>query len=605
MMEERRSRSLQRRNTAGNMVLLLILSTLCFYLGYSRSIASGIVGNNNNNLALRVKQHDNNCAQKLKEEYEQRFIQIAKNSDISEDSSIFPPSSSDYAAAMLHVSREELMKTYGDFGLPSAGLARGSEAIIIYNNLESIPDDLTVRRDALYKGGKASVSTALSNCDSLNVIFTDSGHQRSDYNQCLVLIGDNVPSYHQFRYERLPPLTEAWEKSQYHVPLFDASAELRHIPRANMNDGKEDFSVPASKLYQSKGGFVHEHWLQLITFIDNIDKILEELKAVVDPIVKDNTVIVMTVNKGQSVLLSNFVCAARSRGLDVSNVLVFPTDLEAEKVAKGLGLATYFDKINLGSLPEGEAVLYGDEIFSSMMFAKILTVLYISLLGHDVLFQDVDIVWIKNPLTFFHDKSNTDLQKFDVLCQDDGSIQPRFSPLSANSGFYYVRANEKTRYLFTSFLYHTVIVSLSGSHQQVMIQLLQDYSSLFGLHVKIFDKVETEFFPCGWQFFRRKDFMKRFVQGESDAFIYHSSWTSNKADKLKYLQQLGEWYVQDKCHNSVDEIMGGKTLKSGALANECCSAEALVKCYYRDVPSKIPCKSSPTLDPGGKDFWEE
>ena len=83
-------------------------------------------------------------------------------------------------------------------------------------------------------------------------------------------------------------------------------------------------------------------------------------------------------------------------------------------------------------MPEGEAGAYGDDIFASMMFAKMLTVLYISLLGHDVLFQDVDIVWMKNPLTFFHDKSNKELQKFDILCQDDGSVQARFAPLQVS-----------------------------------------------------------------------------------------------------------------------------------------------------------------------------
>lgn len=62
--------------------------------------------------------------------------------------------------------------------------------------------------------------------------------------------------------------------------------------------------------------------------------------------------------------------------------------------------------------------------------------------------------------------------------------------LQANSGFYYVRANKKTQYLFTSLLYHNVLVALSGSHQQVMIQLMQEHSSLFGLEVKVFDRMK-------------------------------------------------------------------------------------------------------------------
>lgn len=442
-MERRRGRSLQRRKAASDSIVLLLLlcslPPLSFYIGYSRSIAK-YKNNKTIHQELPKKQqgYDEDCSQKggiKKDDYERRFTQLV-NIHIHEDPSItshrlFPQSASDYATAMLHVSREELLQSF-DIGLPHAPLARGSDALIIYNNVESIPDDLQVKRDALYNGGKTSVSTALSNCDSLNIIYTDSGHQRPGYQQCMVVVGNNIPSYHQNRYERLPPLNQSWENKQYNIPRFDSSAELRHINRAIVNDGKEDVVVPVSKLYQKQDGDVHEHWKSILTFIDNIDQILDELKVIVEPILKDNTVVVMTVNRGQSILLSNFVCSARSRGLDITNILVFPTDLEAQKVAEGLGLATYFDKINLGSLPEGEAGAYGDDIFASMMFAKMLTVLYISLLGHDVLFQDVDIVWMKNPLTFFHDKSNKELQKFDILCQDDGSVQARFAPLQVS-----------------------------------------------------------------------------------------------------------------------------------------------------------------------------
>ena len=579
-----------------------MLPPICFYIGYSNSIVTF-----NHDLLLREGCAQNNDGKK-KDEYEHRFADLL--SEVGKDPSIishkiFPPSTSDYAAAMLHVSKEDLIQAY-DFGHPFAPFAHGSDAIIIYNTPKSIPDDLAVRHDALYNGAKTSASTALSNCDSLNVMFASTGHQRGGYNQCLVIAGNKLGSYHLNRYERLPPMTQQYEDSQIRTPKFDDSAKLRHISRTNTGEGEEEFALPLSKSYEANAHVVtvREHWKALLTFIDNVDTILDELRFIVDPIVKDNTVVVMTVNKGQSVLLSNFVCAARSRGLDISNVLVFPTDLEAQKVAKGLGLATYFDKINFGDLPEEEAAYYGDETFGSMMRAKILTVLYISLLGHDVLFQDVDIVWFKNPLSFFHDKSNTDMQKFDILCQDDGSVQVRFAPLAVNSGFYYVRANEKTQYLFMSFLYHADLVSLSGSHQQVMVQLLQEHSSQFGLKVKVFDKDETEYFPCGWQFYRRKDFMKSMLKGKSSAYIYHSSWTANKVDKLKFLKQLGEWYVHDKCHSPVvDEIIKGGPV-DGELANKCCSAEPLITCYYSDLPSKIPCTGSPRKDPGGEDFWD-
>ena len=482
------------------------------------------------------------------------------------------------------------MQTH-DFGIPLAPLARGSDAIIIYNTPKSIPDDKEIKQDALYGRTKTSASTALSNCDSLNVIFTDSGHQRGGYNQCFVIAGNSLESYHINRYERdlLPKSND-----------FDLSSTLKHVPRSN-----EEFVLPSSRAYSSNNGPVREHWQKILTFVENIDTILNELKVIVDPIVKDNSVIVMTVNRGQSDLLRNFVCAARSRNLDISNTIVFATDSEAEKVAKGMGLTTYVDKFILGHLPEVEAASYGDPIFAEFMTAKIISVLYVSLLGHDVCQQDVDIVWYKSPLPFFLDKSNTDVQKFDILFQDDGNVQTRFAPLSSNSGFYFFRANKKTQYLFTSLLYHAPLVSLTGGHQQVLIQLLQEHSSLFGLKVKVFDKFETDYFPCGWTFFRRKDLMKSLLKGESNSYIYHASWTKNKDDKIKYLKQLGEWYVEDRCQKSLDEIMGSELVDKGALASECCAVEPLITCHYSDLPSKISCKGSPKNDPKSPDFWDE
>ena len=122
--------------------------------------------------------------------------------------------------------------------------------------------------------------------------------------------------------------------------------------------------------------------------------------------------------------------------------------------------------------------------------------LYPLLLGYDVLFQDVDIVWLtpdRDPLEFFQDESSK-FSHFDIIFQHDGSNNVRYAPYSANSGFYFARANKKTQYLFTSLLYHSDLIIAWSSHQQVLVQLLSEHSSLFGLNVKVFG-LHTEMFP--------------------------------------------------------------------------------------------------------------
>ena len=100
-------------------------------------------------------------------------------------------------------------------------------------------------------------------------------------------------------------------------------------------------------------------------------------------------------------------------------------------------------KQNFGDIPAEAAKRYGDAKFVAMMMAKVICVQLVSMLGFDFLFQDVDIVWYKNPLDYFHD-TTLPAYNYDVFFQDDGGHSIRYAPYSANSGFYFVRYNKRT-----------------------------------------------------------------------------------------------------------------------------------------------------------------
>jgi hypothetical protein len=111
------------------------------------------------------------------------------------------------------------------------------------------------------------------------------------------------------------------------------------------------------------------------------------------------------------------------------------------------------------------------------------------------------------------------------------------------------------------------------------------------------------------------EYMKALYAGEVDPYIFHMSWTKNKDNKLLFFKQMGEWYVQEQCiHKKVDEIPGfmknSTSIKnstaiknSASFVSTCCSAEPLISCHYRDKPSKIPCKDSPSIDKGKPSWW--
>jgi Nucleotide-diphospho-sugar transferase len=166
-----------------------------------------------------------------------------------------------------------------------------------------------------------------------------------------------------------------------------------------------------------------------------------------------------------------------------------------------------------------------------MMMAKVICVQLVSMLGYDFLFQDVDIIWFKNPLEYFKDPKSP-AHEFDVFFQDDGGHTTRYAPYSANSGFYFVRHNDRTRHFLTSLFSAGDLILKTNSHQQALIAVLSEHVSLYGLKAKVLSR-EMEEFPGGYQWnMKSGKYMRAFFAGELHPYIFHMSWTLNKNNKV-------------------------------------------------------------------------
>ena len=83
----------------------------------------------------------------------------------------------------------------------------------------------------------------------------------------------------------------------------------------------------------------------------------------------------------------------------LSNILLFATDKETHDLARGMGLSSFYDERLFGAMPKKAAGAYADSVFREIMLAKVYCVhAVVSVIGYDVLFQDVDVIWYKNPL---------------------------------------------------------------------------------------------------------------------------------------------------------------------------------------------------------------
>jgi hypothetical protein len=512
-------------------------------------------------------------------------------------------------AGMARIGRDDFFEAF-DVGVPKDDTEKGNEEVLILYSKGALP-----KAHSSSSLGLHSAEEATKHCNTLKVVFTEPHRER----ECLALVGQ-WESYHVSKFMRLPPGDKKIQVHEKHA--------LRYVSRLHGNRGLVQRIPTPLK--------VKEYDETLVAYLSRLDKLLTDLKPIAQKVAQDNNIVVMVCNHGQSELLMNFACSAQARGFDLHQVLVFSTDLETKELAEGLGMAVFYDQtvrklslficsrwkiahhLNVATsfheqlfdkIPKAHAAYYADETFTRVMMAKLYCVHMINMLGYNLLFQDVDVTWYRNPLEYFSN-TTSHFNDYDIFFQDDGGRSIRYGPYSPNSGFYYVRHNDRTEYFFHSLLMAGNIIAQSGSHQNAVSAVLNEHASWRGLRVKTLHRKMQEF-PCGFHYessafsgpdgVASKKLMKDLIAGQSNAYIFHMSWTGNKAEKKKFYEQMGEWYVKDECIGvTVDEIVNGT---NPDLGKACCVAEPVIKCHYRDRPSKIPCKDSPPLNEGHDSWW--
>lgn len=485
----------------------------------------------------------------------------------------------DYATVPRDSFNEHL-----EIGTPMDETKEGSEEVLVlYTDPKTLPykKGRGKKRDEGEKHG-LDTATALENCNTVKVILQEPAHNKL---QCIAIV-PQWESYHVHKFMRLPDKITTGVAVSTEYPL-------RYVGRTMMDNGKAS-SVPTWKKHISPS------YDALIDYLQHLDASLDKLKPLLKQAVdkhksaedtsalmkKSKVMVVMVCNKGQAHLFHNFVCNARAKGLDLSRIIMFATDQYTVKLSNDLGIPVFYDETIFGTMPEQAAGRYGDKIFSMMMMAKVYCVHLVMSLGYDVLFQDVDVVWQKNPLEYLESEES---KEWDMIFQDDGSRQVRYQPYSPNTGFYFVRNNDLTQYFFNSLLKRGDLIAATKSHQAALAALMAEFVSWKGLRVKVWRKFGKTLFPGGAEYHQSKDYMKRMIAGEIKPYIFHMSWTQNKDNKKLFFEQMAEWYTKkdDSACNGLD----------------CCVAEPIITCHYRDKPSFIPCKDSPPIDKGKKSFW--
>lgn len=515
----------------------------------------------------------------------------------------FPSTLSSMFTSYTTVSRIDLNNVL-EVGVPLDDSRPGAEqALILYTSPRSEP----VRT--------ATAGDALQNCRTVKLLLMNTAPQHA-VPECLAIL-PQWESYHVHKFMRLPAQGG-----------IDPKAPLRYVSRSH--DAKGHYTaVPDYERH------VKPSYDALVEYLQHLESVLDELKPLLQALVdrsnhapNSKTIIVQVCNYGQVELFHNYLCNAKAKGLDTSRIFLFATDQKTFELCQSLGIAAYYNALIFGDMPEQAARGYGDRIFTKMMMAKVYCVHLVLTAGYNVLFQDVDMVWYKDPLPYLE---SAELQEWDLMFQDDGARSVRYAPYSPNTGtcslswadckgdiqpsnslfwagFYFVRYSPETLYFFGMLLKSGDNIAKTTSHQAALTALLNEHASWKGLRVKVWKRGETNPFPGGHEYHRYKDLMKRILKknkhdlalrkGETvredfqselqvEPYLFHMSWTKNKDNKKLYFQQMGEWYLKEGCLTGWD----------------CCLAEPKITCHYRDKPSMVSCKDSRPIDAGRPSFW--
>jgi hypothetical protein len=243
-------------------------------------------------------------------------------------------------------------------------------------------------------------------------------------------------------------------------------------------------------------------------------------------------VVAMLFNAAFAPLFRNWARSCDRFGVDARRrTLVFPTDAESAACAVDEGYAAHYEDGSPVLETLSPSRMYGDEPYARFLFCKSAIVQSLLGIGVDVLFQDVDVVWLRDPFPALSEAGSPDS---DVQVMFDG-INSRFQPMYANSGFVHLRNTACTRHLWT-LLYEGYDKVLGYRSQQEPFNVLLTCLYHRGLRV---DVLPEQTFANGHLFHVDRG------RVPEEACVAHCSWTRGLEHKLEKYRIHGLWYLDE------------------------------------------------------------
>ncbi|KAH8044659.1 tRNA dihydrouridine synthase [Aureococcus anophagefferens] len=273
-------------------------------------------------------------------------------------------------------------------------------------------------------------------------------------------------------------------------------------------------------------------------FAGNVPGLLQKVRGLIKSrkiAARHDTVVVMATNLGTLDLVANFVCSVASvpeLEPTLASVLVFASDGGTRDAVEKLGIAAFSDPALGPAERRGQG--RGRRL-------------------------------VRDPLPYFAEIAD---DQVDTFWMDDGARSSRYTPWYANSGFYFLRANERVVFFMHRLLMSYDVILAVRSHQHALIMLLTDLMAKHGLTAQLLPNTD---FPQGQVFHHKKEIMKDFVAGRRKPYVFHMCWTASRVDKLRYLKNIALWFLDPSCP---DDSWANASRLDGHHDRSCCLAGA-------------------------------
>jgi len=351
-------------------------------------------------------------------------------------------------------------------------------------------------------------------CDIVTYVrlrFRDKGHQ------CVVI--ENTSEWRGQSYAVDYNISATEHPTQSLSEFVKSGSRLpRHsVPVPGINEGRSMFPAAHNLKYLDKA-------LGLL-FVDR-EQIFEQFKGLLEKLETKTDVLLITLNEGFLPLFLNWICSCRTNNIKVENYLiVLATSVELQNTLSSHGFHALYHP-SFGTYSAEATKAYGHLDFLAMMHMKNIAVWLGLSSGRNVLFQDSDLVWFRDPLPMLSENKDIDA----TFMSDAGTS--RFAPFYANSGFFYLRVNDKTR-LFWQRVMTSMDLIYASQSQQVVVNLYLGIMHTLGLSVRV---LSNDVAPGGVMLIPNNRHTAQRLAGRLQPYVTHVNWTLNDKEKWKRIR---------------------------------------------------------------------